>query len=115
MLQAFSQASESGIAADWAQEIPMNVVISNVPGFSVPLYVAGAKLVGQMPMSIVVHGGAVNLSVTSYLDRMDLGITAASKRIPDIHDLKDDLTHAYDELVDRILGTVDQDFAIAAA
>ncbi len=115
MLQAFSQASESGIAADWAQEVPMNVVVSNVPGFSVPLYVAGAKLVGQMPMSIVVHGGAVNLTVTSYLDRMDLGITAASKRIPDIRDLKDDLTHAYDEFVDRILGTVDQDFAIAAA
>ncbi len=115
VLQAFSRASESGIAADWAQAVPMNVVVSNVPGFSVPLYVAGAKLVGQMPMSIVVHGGAVNLTVTSYLDRMDLGITAASKRIPDVYNLKDDLIDAYDELVERVLGSVDQDLAVAAA
>ncbi|MCZ6658153.1 MAG: wax ester/triacylglycerol synthase family O-acyltransferase, partial [Gammaproteobacteria bacterium] len=115
VLQAFSRASESGIAADWAQAVPMNVVVSNVPGFSVPLYVAGARLVGQMPMSIVVHGGAVNLTVTSYLDRMDLGITAASKRIPDVYNLKDDLIDAYDELVERVLGSVDQDLAVAAA
>ena len=47
-MQQFAQSERSGIAADCARQLPMNMVVSNVPGFQVPLYVAGARLVYQM-------------------------------------------------------------------
>jgi WS/DGAT/MGAT family acyltransferase len=121
--QAMARSMENGVFADLATQPPMNLVLSNVPGFRVPMYVAGARLVRQMPMSIVVHGGAVNLTVTSYLDRMDLGITVASKRVPDIDALREDLQAAYDQLVDTVLGAQEkesdeidyEELAVAAA
>ncbi len=112
---------ESGIFADLAREVPMNLVLSNVPGFPIPLYVAGGKLVRQMPMSIVVHGSAINLTVTSYVDRMDLGITVASKRVPDVDALSQDLQAAYEKLVETVLGSPEaeqvdyEELAVAAA
>lgn len=96
LMQQTAQLNANGIAADMAPQPPMNLVISNVPGFQVPLYVAGAELISQMPMSIVVHGGAVNLTVTSYVDRLDLGITAAARRVPDIDLLVARLREAYE-------------------
>ena len=121
--QALARSMENGTFADLAPQMPMNLVLSNVPGFRVPMYVAGARLVRQMPMSIVVHGSAINLTVMSYLDRMDLGITAASKRIPDIDALREDLHAAYERLVEAVLGRHEQqvdepdyeDIAVAAA
>jgi hypothetical protein len=98
-MQLAARAGESGIAVDMAQSMPMNVVVSNVPGFKVPLFVAGARLVSQMPMSIVTHGCAVNLTVTSYLDRLDLGITVATKRVPDVDVLAAKLRSAYEDFV----------------
>jgi hypothetical protein len=120
-LQAMARSMESGIFADLARDVPMNLVLSNVPGFPVPLYVAGGKLVRQMPMSIVVHGSAINLTVTSYVDRMDLGITVASKRVPDVDALSQDLQAAYEQLVETVLGSSDaeqvdyEELAVAAA
>jgi len=121
--QALARSMENGVFADMAPQIPTNLVLSNIPGFQVPMYVAGGRLVRQMPMSIVVHGSAINLTVLSYLDRMDLGITAASKRVPDIDALREDLQAAYERLVDTVLGSQDEeadqtdyeDFAVAAA
>jgi diacylglycerol O-acyltransferase len=98
-----ARAGANGALVDLAPEVPMNVVVSNVPGFRVPMYVAGARLIGQMPMSIVVHGGAVNLTVASYVDRLDLGITAATRRVPDIEALREDLEAAYDDIVSALL------------
>jgi diacylglycerol O-acyltransferase / wax synthase len=50
--------------ADWMRLA--NVTISNVPGPQVPLYLAGAKMTGIYPVSIVVHGVALNITVQSY-------------------------------------------------
>lgn len=118
LIQQAAQLNANGVAADLAPQPPMNLVVSNVPGFQVPLYVAGAKLLSQMPMSIVVHGGAVNLTVTSYLDRLDLGITAATRRIPDIDHLVLRLQEAYDAFVARVVPDVGEEadeLAVAAA
>jgi WS/DGAT/MGAT family acyltransferase len=105
IMQQLARAGENGLAADLAPRVPMNLVVSNVPGFQVPLFVAGAKLISQMPMSIVMHGGAVNLTLTSYLDRLDLGITAATKRVPDVQLLADKLQAAYEDIAAAIIGS----------
>ncbi|MFT3819545.1 MAG: wax ester/triacylglycerol synthase family O-acyltransferase [Rubrivivax sp.] len=56
-----------------------NVLISNVPGPSLPLYVAGAKMVAYYPVSIPYHGSALNITVQSYAGSLDFGITACRR------------------------------------
>ncbi len=80
--------------------LPANLVVSNVPGPPVPLYLAGARMVGYYPVSIVVHGLALNITVHSYDGRMDFGIVACADNMPDLPDYVDDLREAFDELRD---------------
>ncbi|BDB43100.1 MULTISPECIES: WS/DGAT/MGAT family O-acyltransferase [Mycobacterium] len=69
--------------------LPFNVVISNVPGPRRPLYFAGAKLCHQFPVSIVTDGQGLNITVVSYLDRLDFGFIADRELVPDVWDLAD--------------------------
>ena len=111
MLTAAAQAEEAGTAADNVQQVPINLVVSNVPGLQVPLYWAGARVVANQPMSIVAHGGGLNVTVMSYMDRMDLGLTAARNVVPDVDALRDDFVAAYEHLQQVVLGeqAVDDD------
>jgi diacylglycerol O-acyltransferase len=61
-----------------ADRIPQvaNVVISNVPGPPVQLYMAGARMLTNYPTSIVVHGMALNITVQSYDKNLDFGLMA---------------------------------------
>jgi diacylglycerol O-acyltransferase / wax synthase len=68
---------------------PFNLVISNVPGPRQPLYFAGAKLCHQFPVSIVTDGQGLNITVASYLDRLDFGFITDRELIPDVWDLAD--------------------------
>ena len=75
-----------------------NVVISNVPGPTVPLYMAGARMVTNFPASIVVHGVALNITVQTYDNALDIGLMAAADALPDVRELAADLVAAFDEL-----------------
>jgi diacylglycerol O-acyltransferase len=68
---------------------PFNLVISNVPGPRQPLYFAGAKLCHQFPVSIVTDGLGLNITVVSYLDRLDFGFIVDRELVPDVWDLAD--------------------------
>jgi hypothetical protein len=83
-----------------ADRIPQvaNLVISNVPGPPVPLYLAGARMLTNYPTSIVVHGLGLNLTVQSYDQQMDFGFMADALAMPDVKVLADDLRRAFDEL-----------------
>ena len=56
-----------------------NVLISNVPGPAMPLYVSGARMVSYYPVSIPYHGSALNITVQSYAGVLDFGITACRR------------------------------------
>jgi len=83
-----------------ADRIPLvaNLVISNVPGPPVPLYLAGARLVNNFPTSIVVHGLALNITVQSYDQQMDFGMMADAQAMPDVRSLADAMRVAFDDL-----------------
>jgi len=66
-----------------------NVIVSNVPGVQQPLYFAGAKIVSYYPVSIPAHGMALNVTVQSYNGRLDYGLIACRRALPDIADLGD--------------------------
>ncbi|TAG46183.1 MAG: wax ester/triacylglycerol synthase family O-acyltransferase [Betaproteobacteria bacterium] len=76
-----------------------NLVISNVPGPQVPLYLAGAQMRTFFPVSIVVHSIALNITVQTYCGSVDFGIVACKKAVPDLHKLAEALKGACDELV----------------
>jgi len=78
--------------------LPVNLVISNVAGPRVPLYLAGAKMVEYFPVSIIVHGLALNITVHSYLDRLDFGLIACPDAVPDLTKFVDCLNNEQDLL-----------------
>jgi diacylglycerol O-acyltransferase / wax synthase len=83
-----------------ADRIPQvaNVVISNVPGPPVPLYMAGAKMMTNYPTSIVVHGLGLNITVQSYDRSLDFGLMADATAMPDVRELADDISIAFDDV-----------------
>jgi WS/DGAT/MGAT family acyltransferase len=68
-----------------ADRIPplANLVISNFPGPTTPLYLAGARLLTWWPLSIVEHGLGVNVTVQSYAGSLEFGIVAARDALRD--------------------------------
>jgi diacylglycerol O-acyltransferase len=80
----------------------VNLVISNTPGPPFPLYCAGARILSMYPVSIPIHGIALNMTVQSYQDRLDFGITADRRAVPDIGKLADGLGVALDELKEAV-------------
>jgi hypothetical protein len=78
---------------------PFNLIISNVPGPSEPLYSAGARLEHFYPVSAVADGQGLNMTVQSYCGRLDFGLVACRNLVPDLWDLIDDLHASRDELL----------------
>ena len=68
---------------------PVNLVISNVPGPRHPLYAAGARLLHYYPVSTIVDGQGLNITVQSYLDTLDFGLVACRELVPDLWDMAD--------------------------
>lgn len=83
-----------------ADRIPQvaNVVISNVPGPQVPLYLAGARMLTNWPTSIVVHGLALNVTVQSYDRHLDFGLMADGAAVADVRELASAMEVAFDDL-----------------
>jgi hypothetical protein len=76
---------------------PVNLVISNVPGPRNPLYLAGAQLRANYPVSVVVHGVGLNITVMSYRDHLDFGIVADREQVDDVWSMLDGLRAALAE------------------
>nr|WHV03916.1 putative wax ester synthase/acyl-CoA:diacylglycerol acyltransferase [uncultured bacterium] len=68
---------------------PMNLIISNVPGPRNPLYLRGAKMKHNIPVSTIADGQALNITVQSYLNTLDFGLVADRDIVPDLWDLCD--------------------------
>jgi len=81
----------------------VNVAISNVPGIQAQLYFAGAKVISYYPVSIPTHGVALNVTVQSYNGRLDYGLTACRRALPDIAELADMLLAEHKILLDLAL------------
>jgi WS/DGAT/MGAT family acyltransferase len=75
-----------------------NVVISNVPGPRDMRYLNGAVLVGQYPMSMLIDGQALNITVTSHDNRLDFGVLACPNAVPNPQHVADLLESALEEL-----------------
>jgi WS/DGAT/MGAT family acyltransferase len=68
---------------------PVNLVISNVPGPRTPLYSTGAKLLHYYPVSTIVDGQGLNITVQSYLNTLDWGLVSCRELVPDLDHMLD--------------------------
>jgi WS/DGAT/MGAT family acyltransferase len=75
----FGRAARASMALGTQSRMAVgpNVLVSNIPGSPVPLYMAGARLAAQYPVSAIFHNLALNITVLSYLDHMDWGVVGA--------------------------------------
>ena len=76
-----------------------NLAISNVPGPSMALYLAGAKMLTYYPVSIVTHSLALNVTVQSYNGSLDFGLIACRKAMPDLPELAKYMQITFDEML----------------
>jgi hypothetical protein len=66
----------------------------------VQLYFAGAKVVSYYPVSIPSHSMALNVTVQSYNGRLDYGLIACRRAVPDVNDLADALLSEHRTLME---------------
>jgi WS/DGAT/MGAT family acyltransferase len=64
-----------------------NLIVSNVPGPPIPLYTAGAQVVGVYPFGPLLEGAGLNLTVLSNMGHVDFGVIACRELVPDVWDI----------------------------
>jgi WS/DGAT/MGAT family acyltransferase len=77
-----------------------NLVVSNVPGPQVPLYLLGCEVKAMYPLGPIFHGSGLNITVMSLNGKLDVGIISCPELLPDLWDMADDFAVALDELLD---------------
>jgi diacylglycerol O-acyltransferase / wax synthase len=77
----------------------VNMVVTNVPGLSTPLYAMGARMLEVFPF--VPLAGNLNLGVAalSYTDQLSIGLVADRDHFPDLDELAHGIEASFGELV----------------
>ena len=75
-----------------------NLVVTNVPGPQVPLYLLGSRLLDIFPMVPLAENQALGIAVMSYDGRLDFGLNGDWDAMADLELLAEDLSAALDEL-----------------
>ena len=78
----------------------MNTLISNVPGPPFPLYSCGARVTGIFSTSVIVEGMGLNITLFSYMDRIDFGLHVDPELVPDVWRIAEGFTVALAELLE---------------
>ncbi len=85
-----------------------NVVITNVPGPQVPLYVSGARLVRHLGAAPIFDGMGLTLVVFSYAGELTVSATSCRSIMPDIETFAGHLEGALDDLEAAVAATDDE-------
>ncbi len=81
-----------------------NVTISNVPGPQKALYYNGCKLEAMYPVSLIAHGGALNITCLSYNGSLNFGYTGCRDTLPSMQNIAVLSGEALEELETLISG-----------
>lgn len=76
---------------------PFNIIISNVPGPTQPIYYGGARLDGNYPLSIALDGQALNITLANNAGNLDFGLVGCRRSVPHLQRL---LAHLESSLKD---------------
>lgn len=76
-----------------------NLVVSNVPGPQMPLYLLGCEVKAMYPLGPIFHGSGLNITVMSLNGKLDVGLIACPELVPDLWELADDFAVGMEELL----------------
>ena len=77
---------------------PYNLIVTNVPGPPLPLYLMGARLVAGYPLVPLFENQGLGVAIFSYDDRLFWGFNGDWDLIPDLHHFANDVETSLDEL-----------------
>lgn len=75
-----------------------SVVVSNVPGPPIPLYLAGGRLDALYPMGPLLMGMSLNITAFSIGGSLDFGFMSCPDVVPDLHRISEAVPVALEEL-----------------
>jgi diacylglycerol O-acyltransferase len=95
-----SLAARAYLGLGLADRLPpvCNLLVSSVPGPTVPLYFAGARIVGIHPLGPIYTGMTLNVTAVGGGESLDLGIVGDRGQLPDLWELADAIPAALAEL-----------------
>jgi WS/DGAT/MGAT family acyltransferase len=82
-----------------ARQRMFNLVVTNIPGPQMPLYMLGRQLEAMFPMVPLAANQALGIAIMSYDGQLNFGLNADYDALPDLEALADDLRDAIAELV----------------
>ncbi len=80
-----------------------NLVVSNVPGPPIPLYLAGGRIRHFHPVSIITHGLGVNITLLSYAGSLEFSVVSSKESLDKPKLLCSGLEKALERLAKRCL------------
>ena len=83
-----------------------NLLVTNVPGPQVPLYILGRQLVDLFPLAFLPENNALAVAIMSYNGRIEYGLLADHDALPDIDVIATGIEQALAELVAAANGGV---------
>jgi diacylglycerol O-acyltransferase / wax synthase len=95
----FARAAQVTFSLAAARRPIWNLVVSNVPGPQFPLFLAGARLEANYPISVITDGMGLNITVMSYHGHLDFGIVADREQMRDVWKLIGWLRESLEELL----------------
>jgi hypothetical protein len=78
--------------------LPFNLVVTNVPGPQVPLYLLGARMQEIYPLVPLFARLGLGVALFSYAGRLHWGFNADWDVVPDLHDFVRAIEDSFDEL-----------------
>jgi len=75
-----------------------NLIVTNVPGPPVPLFLLDAPLLEAFPLVPLYENQAMGIALLSYADGLFWGLSSDWDRVPDLHDIALGLADAFEEL-----------------
>lgn len=90
----------TGLGLANRMKLPMNCVITNVPGPQVPLYMTGARLVTQYGLGPILDGMGLIMPVFSYNGQITISLTSCREMVPDPAFFADCIQESFDELLE---------------
>jgi WS/DGAT/MGAT family acyltransferase len=76
-----------------------NLIVTNIPGPQMPLYVLGRKLEDLFPVAFLPNDHALAVAIMSYNGRLDYGLLADFDALPDLDEIADGIAESLAELV----------------
>ena len=98
-LSGFAPSTVMGQASRvMARQRFFNVVVTNVPGPQIPLYLAGRRMIDPFPMVPLAKNQGLGIALLSYAGRINFGLVGDFDVMYDLDDFADDVQDSLAEL-----------------